>query len=43
MARNGPDRLVWRCPLLGVDRKWFADGQNDAIDSAEIAAEPFVS
>jgi hypothetical protein len=31
-ARNGPDRLVWRCPLIGVDRKWLVDGQNDAID-----------
>ncbi|SHI05013.1 hypothetical protein SAMN05443248_7749 [Bradyrhizobium erythrophlei] len=32
MARNGPDRLVRRCPLIGVDRKWLVDGQNDAID-----------
>jgi hypothetical protein len=32
MARNGPDRLVWRCPLIGEDRKWLVDGQNGAID-----------
>ena len=31
-ARNGPDRLVRRCPLIGVDRKCLVDGQNDAID-----------
>jgi hypothetical protein len=23
---------VRRCPLIGVDRKWLAYGQNDAID-----------
>jgi hypothetical protein len=32
LARNGPDRLVWRCPLIGVDRKWLVEGQNDAND-----------
>jgi len=21
-----------RCPLIGVDRKWLAEGQTDAID-----------
>ena len=30
MARNGPERLVWRCPLIGVERKSRADGQNGA-------------
>jgi hypothetical protein len=32
LARNGPTGLLWRCPLIGGDRKWLADGQNDAID-----------
>lgn len=32
MARNGPDRLVWRWPLIGVDRKYLVDGQTYAVD-----------
>jgi hypothetical protein len=32
MAPNGPPGLVWRCPLIGADRKWLAKGQTDAID-----------
>ena len=32
MARNGPDRLVRRWQLIGVDWKWLVDGQTDAID-----------
>jgi hypothetical protein len=28
----GPARSVRQCPLIGVDRKWQAQGQNDAID-----------
>jgi hypothetical protein len=30
LARTGPTGRVWRCPFLGVDRKWLAHGQNDA-------------
>ena len=26
LARNGPAGPVWRCPLIGVDRKWLAEG-----------------
>jgi hypothetical protein len=32
LARNGPTGLLWRCPLIGGDRKWLAEGQNDVID-----------
>jgi hypothetical protein len=32
LARTGPTEPVWRCPLIGVDRKWLAEGQNDAFD-----------
>src|SRR6267378_284283 len=32
LARNGPTGPVWRCPFVGVDRKWSADGQNGAND-----------
>src|ERR1035437_7526936 len=32
MARTGPTGSVRRCPFLGVDRKWLADGQNGAFD-----------
>jgi hypothetical protein len=38
LARNGPDRLVWRCPLIGVDRKWLVEGQNDANDPRRTLA-----
>jgi hypothetical protein len=32
LARNGPVGPVWRCPLIGVDRKRLVSGQNDAFD-----------
>jgi hypothetical protein len=32
LVRNGPAGSMRRCPLIGVDRKWQAQGQNDAID-----------
>jgi hypothetical protein len=35
LARNGPTGPVWRCPFVGVDRKWSADGQNGANDSLQ--------
>ena len=28
------------CPLIGVNRKWLADGQNDANDPIETSAAP---
>ena len=31
LARNGSTGPVWRCPFIGVDRKWLAEGRNDAI------------
>jgi hypothetical protein len=31
VARNGPIGPVWRCPLIGVDRKRLVGGQNDAF------------
>jgi hypothetical protein len=34
-ARNGPDLPVWRGPLIGVDRKWLVEAQNDANDLHE--------
>jgi hypothetical protein len=36
VARNGPNRLVWRRPLIWADRKWLIDGQNDAIGRVEV-------
>ena len=40
MARNGPTGPVWRCPLLGEDRKWLAEGQTGAFDPTETLAAP---
>jgi hypothetical protein len=39
MARNGPTGPVWRCPLLGEDRKWLAEGRTGAIDRAPRGRE----
>jgi hypothetical protein len=38
LARNGPTGPAWRCPLIGVDRKWLAEGQDDAIDPEQKSA-----
>jgi hypothetical protein len=38
-GKGGPVGRVWRCPLFGVDRKWLAEGQNDAIDRAPRGRE----
>src|ERR1035437_3332006 len=38
MARNGPTGPVWRCPLLGEDRKWLAEGRTGAIDPMATSA-----
>jgi flavin-binding protein dodecin len=35
LARNGPTGPVWRFPFIGLDRKWLAEGQNDAFGSGE--------
>jgi hypothetical protein len=32
LARNGPMGPVWRCPLIGENRKSPAERQTDAID-----------
>jgi hypothetical protein len=32
MAPNGPIEPLWRCLLIGVDRKWLAEGQTGAFD-----------
>jgi hypothetical protein len=32
MARLRRADVPCECPLIGVDRKWLADRQNDAID-----------
>ena len=40
-ARNGPTGLLWRCPFLGVDRKWLAECQNGANDPERSSAAVF--
>jgi hypothetical protein len=30
--------VIWRGPLIGVDRKWLAEGQTDAIDPTATLA-----
>jgi len=37
---NGSTVTVWRCPLIGEDRKWPAEGQDDANDPFETSATP---
>jgi hypothetical protein len=32
LAPNEPTVPVLRCPLIAVERKWLADGRNDAND-----------
>jgi hypothetical protein len=41
-ARTGPIAPLSRCPLIGVDRKWLAEGQTDAIDTKETWSEPLL-
>jgi hypothetical protein len=31
-ARAGPAGTIWRCLLIGEDRKWPVGGQNGAFD-----------
>jgi hypothetical protein len=38
MARTGPAEPVWRCPLIGVDRKSPAEGQTGAFDPQRSSA-----
>jgi hypothetical protein len=39
-ARTGPTGPVWRGPLLGVTRKWLAEGQTNAIDPKRTLVGP---
>jgi hypothetical protein len=44
VARNGPTGPVWRCPFIGVARKWLAEGRNDAIrDTGKIVRETWIA
>jgi hypothetical protein len=36
LARNGPVGPVLRCPLIGLDRKWRAGRQTDAMTELRI-------
>src|SRR5882762_10116249 len=38
-TRTGPTGPVCGCPLIGVDRKWPAGGQNDANDPTRTTAK----
>jgi hypothetical protein len=31
LARNGQTGPVWRCPLIGADRKWLAEGKTTRL------------
>ena len=41
VARTGPTGPVWRCPLIGAERKWCFGAGRDGFDPTRTSSSPF--